>query len=141
METEANAKVLREEDSLAVAEEAAFALYRKKGLDIKLFHVEENTVIADYYVICTGRSSTQLHALADEAVYRLGLVGLHAHHIEGRDGGEWLLVDFGTVLIHIFSRDARDYYHLERLLPPTSEVDLQAKMEEWQNKLGTGEEQ
>ncbi len=140
METEVTGKALREEDFRAVAEEAAFALYRKKGLDIRLFHVEENTVIADYYVLCTGRSSTQLHALADEVVYRLGLSGLHAHHTEGRDGGEWMLVDFGTVIVHIFSRDAREYYHLERLLPPESEVDLTALTEEWQNKLGTGEE-
>ncbi len=132
---------LTEENSLTVAEEAAFALYRKKGLDIRLFHVEESTVIADYYVIATARSSTQLHALADEAIYRLELAGLHAHHVEGRDGGEWMLVDFGTVLIHIFSRDAREYYHLERLLAPESEIDLSGKTEEWQKKLEEGAEE
>ncbi len=131
---------LSEENSLAVAEEAAFALYRKKGLDIRLFHVEENTVIADYYVIATARSSTQLHALADEAIYRLGLFGLSPHHVEGRDGGEWMLVDFGSVLIHVFSRDAREYYHLERLLSPEHEIDLAEKTEEWQKKLEGVEE-
>ncbi|MBQ5834284.1 MAG: ribosome silencing factor [Clostridia bacterium] len=140
MDKELTGTLLKEEDSRAVAEEAAFALYRKKGLDIRLFHVEENTVIADYYVICTARSSTQLHALADEVTYRLGLCGLHAHHTEGRDGGEWMLVDFGTVIVHVFSRDAREYYHLERLLPPEGEIDLTELTQTWQNKLGTGEE-
>ena len=125
--------------SREVAEEAVRALFRKKGINIRLFHVEETTVIADYYVICTARASTHAQALADEAAYRLGLCGVHTLRTEGRDGGEWLLVDLGTVLIHIFTRDAREYYNLERLLPPEGEIDLATMLEEFKNKLETGE--
>ncbi len=100
------------------------ALYGKQGFDIKLYHVEDTTVITDYYVICTGRSTTHIKALADEASYRLSLGGVHAAHIEGRESGTWILLDFGSVILHVFSRDDRDYYKLERLLPEGTEVDV-----------------
>ena len=127
---------LRDADPRAVAEEAALALYRKKGIDIRLFGVEDTTVIADYYVICTGRASTHLAALADEVKYRLELANVPSYRTEGRDGREWLLVDFGTVIVHIFSREAREYYNLERLLKPEGEIDLTAFFEEMKNKIG-----
>ena len=65
--------------------------------------------------------------------------GLKAYRTEGRDGGEWLLVDFGTVIIHLFSRDAREYYHLERLLPPEGETDLAPMFEDWKNNTEAGD--
>jgi ribosome-associated protein len=126
-------------DTRLIAEEAALALFRKKGINIRLFRVEETTVIADYYVICTARASTHAHALADEVDYRLSLCNVPTLRTEGRDGGEWLLVDLGTVLVHVFTRDAREYYNLERLLPPEGEVDLTDLFEEMKNKLETGE--
>lgn len=128
-------KDLQNADPRLIAEEAARALFGKKGSNIRLFHVEDTTVIADYYVIATGRSSTHLHALADETDYRLGLCGVHAYRTEGRDGGEWLLVDFGTVIVHLFSRDAREYYNLERLLKPEGEIDLKPLFDEELKKL------
>ena len=100
------------------------ALYSKQGFDVKLYHVEDTTIITDYYVICTGRSTTHIKALADEACYRLELGGVHAAHIEGRETGTWILLDFGSVIAHVFSRDDRDYYKLERLLPEGTEVDI-----------------
>ncbi len=100
------------------------ALYGKQGFEIKLYHVEDTTVITDYYVIATGRSTTHIKALADEACYRLDLGGVHAAHIEGRETGTWILLDFGSVIAHVFSRDDRDYYKLERLLPEGTEVDI-----------------
>ena len=122
-----------------VALAAARALYMKKGINVRMYHVEENTVIADYYLIATGRASTHVNALADEAAYQLGRAGVKAYRTEGRDGGEWLLVDFGTVIVHVFSRDAREYYHLERLLSPESEIDLSEKFEEWKNNAEAGD--
>lgn len=107
-----------------MAYHAAAALYGKQGIDIKMFHVTENTIIADYYVICSARSNTHIKALADEVCYKLSLQGREASHVEGRDGGTWVLVDFGSVIVHIFSRDARDFYNLERLQPEGSEIDL-----------------
>ena len=126
-------------DPRKIAEEAALALFRKKGINIRLFHVEETTVMADYYVICTARASTHAHALTDEVDYRLGLCGVNTLRTEGRDGGEWLLVDLGTVLVHVFTRDAREYYNLERLLPPEGEIDLTDLFEEMKNKIEAGE--
>ncbi len=126
-------------DTRAVAEEAAHALYAKKGEGLRLFRVEDTTVIADYFVICSGRASTHLRALADEVEYKLGLKGIRTLRVEGREGGEWLLVDLGTVIVHIFSRDAREYYNLERLLSAESELDLTALTEEWNKIAETGE--
>ncbi len=111
---------------LQLAEKAALALYGKGGFQLKMYHVEDTTVITDYYVIATGRSTTHIKALADEVCYRLDLCGIKAAHVEGRDGGSWILLDFGSVIAHIFARDARDYYNLERLLPEESEIDLAA---------------
>ena len=125
----------RMQDSREVAFEAALALYRKKGIDIKMFRVDERTVIADYYVICVGRAITHMRALADEAIYRLGLAGVRSLRTEGEDGNDWVLVDFGDVIVHVFSREAREYYNLERLLDPSGEVELTAYFEEMQNKL------
>ncbi len=131
---------LRGAESFEIAKEAAWALYRKKGIDIHLFRVDDTTVIADYYVICSGRASTHLNALADETKYRLDLAGVTSYRTEGRDGGEWLLVDFGAVIVHIFSREAREYYNLERLVNPENEVDLTAYFEEMNTRIGDTEE-
>ena len=130
---------LQNADPLEVAREAAWALYRKKGIGIRLFRVDDTTVITDYYVICSGRASTHLAALADETTYRLEQAGVRSYRTEGRDGGEWLLVDFGTVIVHVFSREAREYYNLERLLKPENEIDLADFFEEMNNKIGDTE--
>ena len=139
MENKKNPTDLSGAPSYDVALAAAHALYMKKGIDVRLFHVEETTVIADYYLLATGRASTHLNALADEVAYKLGEAGVKAYRTEGRDGGEWLLVDFGSVIVHVFSRDAREYYHLERLLPPEGEVDLTPMFEEWKNNTEAGD--
>ena len=110
------------------------ALYGKQGFDMKLYHVEDTTIITDYYVICTGRSTTHIKALADEACYRLELGGVHAAHVEGRETGTWILLDFGSVIAHVFSRDDRDYYKLDRLLPEGTEVDITEYLAELDKK-------
>ena len=89
-----------------------------------MYNVVDNTVIADYYVICSARSSTHIKALADEVCYRLELEGVKELRVEGRDGGTWVLVDFGSVIVHIFSKDAREFYKLERLLNEETKEDL-----------------
>ena len=109
-------------EPLEVAREAAAALFRKKGIDIRLFSVTDTTVIADYYVICSGRASTHVKALADEVDYRLGRAGVRSYRTEGRDGGEWLLVDFGTVMVHIFDRESREFYNLDKLYRSTAQA-------------------
>lgn len=103
----------------ATAEELAQAiadvLDSKKGYDIKVVHVADKTVIADYFVICSGNTGTQIKALADEVEYRIGLRDVAPYGMEGRDNGAWVIVDYSNVIVHIFSRDAREFYKLDKL--------------------------
>ena len=108
-----------------IAEYAVKVLDLKKARNIKLLHTEEQTVLADYFVICSGTSSTQIRSLADEVEYKLSLCGINPHHTEGANGsGGWVLIDFGSVIVHVFSRDAREFYNLEKLYAETSECDI-----------------
>ena len=103
----ANAKELAE----AIAE----VLDSKKARDIKVLYVEDKTVIAEYFVVCTGNSSTQVKALAGEVEYRLGLRGVEPYSVEGRDNNSWILMDYSNVIVHVFSREAREFYNLDKL--------------------------
>lgn len=96
----------------------------KKARDIKLLHVEKQTVIADYFVICTGNSRTQIRALADEVEYKLSNYDIKPIHIEGADSGVWVLEDFGSVIIHVFTEESREFYKLEKLYQDTTEKDI-----------------
>jgi len=96
----------------------------KKARDIKLLHVEKQTVIADYFVICTGMSRTQIRALADEVEFKLSNYGINPIHIEGADTGIWVLEDFGYVILHVFTDEAREFYKLEKLYQDTTERDI-----------------
>jgi ribosome-associated protein len=100
-----------EELARAIAE----VLDSKKGRDIKTVHVADKTVIADWFVLCTGNSSTQVRALIGEVEYKLGLRGVEPIRTEGRDNGSWIILDYASVIVHIFSREARDFYNLDKL--------------------------
>ena len=93
----------------------AHILDERKAQDIKIINVNKKTVIADYFVIAGGNSRTQVNALADEVEYKLGLEGIKPTRVEGRGDGTWVLVDFDSVLVHIFGRESRDFYKLEKL--------------------------
>ena len=94
----------------------------KKGQKIKVLHVVDQTVITDYFVICTGNSTTQVKALAGEVEFKLGERGVDPVHFEGRDGGGWIVLDYSSVIVHIFSRENRDFYQLEKLYGDAEEV-------------------
>lgn len=98
-----------------IAEAVAEVLDSKKARDIKVIHVEDKTVIAEYFVICSGNSSTQVKALAGEVEFRMEQRGLTPYSVEGRDNNSWVLVDFSNVIVHIFSREAREFYKLDKL--------------------------
>ena len=108
-------KVLDAADAKAVAEAIAEVLDSKKGHDIKVMYVEDKTVIAEYFVLCTGNSSTQTKALSGEVEYKLGLRGVQPYGIEGRDNNAWIVLDYSNVIVHIFSREAREFYNLDKL--------------------------
>lgn len=98
-----------------LAEAIAEVLDSKKGRDIKILHVEDKTVIAEYFVLCTGGSSTQIKALAGETEYRLAQRGVDPYGVEGRDNNSWVIVDYSNVIVHIFSRESREFYNLDKL--------------------------
>ena len=114
-----------------IAEYAVRVLDTKKARDIRLLYTEKQTILADYFVICSGTSSTQIRSLADEVEYKLSLCGIQPLHTEGANGaGGWVLIDFGCVIVHVFSRDAREFYNLEKLYAETSECDVSALLTE-----------
>ena len=104
---------------------AVKALDSKKGADIKVMEVTELTSLADYFVICTGGSNTQINALCDaveEVLEKEG--GEKPLHREGHRGGIWVLLDYGCVVIHVFNDEAREFYSLERLWSDGKPMDL-----------------
>ena len=98
-----------------IAQAAHAALYNKKARNIKIYRVEGNSDIADYMVVGTGTSGTHVRALANEVDYMMELRGLKCRNIEGRDNSSWILVDYGTVIVHVLSREAREFYNLDKL--------------------------
>lgn len=107
-----------------MAKLAAQALADKKGQNVKVIKVEGKTSLADYLVICNGTSSTQIRALADECEYRLEKAGYEILHREGQPGGDWILLDFKDVIIHVFSKEARTFYDLERFWKDGEEIEI-----------------
>ena len=102
----------------------AKALDSKKGMEIKVLKTEELTTLADYFVICTASSTTQIKALSDVCEEAMERNGERVHHIEGHRDGAWLLMDFSCVIVHVFTDEARKFYDLERLWADAQEVDL-----------------
>ena len=106
---------LKDAGAEELAQAIAEVLDSKKGHDIKVVRVSDKTVIADYFVICSGNTGTQVKALAGEVEYRIGLRGVDPYGVEGRDNNAWVIVDYSNVIVHVFSRDARDFYKLDKL--------------------------
>lgn len=102
----------------------------KRGRDIKLLHVEDRTIIADYFVLCTGSSTTQVSSLSDEVEYRLSQYGIKPLHTEGKRGDTWILTDYGSVILHVFNAEQRDFYKLEKLYDEGSELDISKLLSE-----------
>ncbi len=110
-------------NELEITKEIIRVLDKKKAVDIKAIEIIEHSIVADYFVIASGTSNTHVKALADEVEYELGLKGVEPHHIEGRATG-WILLDYGCVLVHVFSGESREYYNLERLWQDACVVDI-----------------
>lgn len=110
-------------DSKQLAEHIASLLDKKKARDVKILRVTEKTVIADYFVIAGGTSSTQVKALADEVEYQIGVNdGIKPVNVEGRGTGGWILLDYENVLVHVFDPKMREFYNLEKLWAECEEV-------------------
>lgn len=122
METKEKEPSLEGATPAQLAEAIYDILDNKKARDVKVLHVEKKTVIADYFVICTGNSSTQVKALADEVDYKTTLRGKAPTNVEGRGNISWVVIDYDNVIVHIFSREAREFYNLDKLYSETTEV-------------------
>ena len=100
------------------------ALDEKKGMDIKLLKIDRVSSLADYFLICTGTSNTHVKTLCDYAEYTLENLGESMLGREGHRGNSWELLDYGTIVVHVFTEEAREFYALERLWTDAEQVDL-----------------
>ena len=107
-----------------IAMTAARALDDKKGKEIKVIKIDKLTTIAEYFVICTGSSNTQINALCDNVEKALTQLGEEPLHREGYRGGTWVLLDYGCIVVHVFNDEARKFYSLEHLWADGEEIDL-----------------
>ena len=107
-----------------IAYEVTKALDAKKGMDIKLLKIDRVSSLADYFLICTGTSNTHVKTLCDYAEYTLEELGEKMLGREGHRGNTWELLDYGTLVIHVFTDEARKFYDLERLWADAESVDL-----------------
>lgn len=113
-----------------IALRAAKVMDDRKGLDIKLLEVTDVTSVADYFLICTGTSSTHVKTLCDsvEAVVTDELQEPLLYR-EGHRGGTWVLLDFGCLVVHVFTNDTREFYDLERLWNDATAIPLRFEEE------------
>ena len=103
---------------------AVKALDDKKGQEISAIEITDLTTIADYFVIATGTSNTQINALCGAVENELDELNEHVLRREGYRDGTWVLLDYGCVVVHVFSKEAREFYSLERLWKDGKAVDL-----------------
>ncbi len=106
-----------------IAAVAAKALDDKKAKDIKVLKTEGQTVLADYFVICNGTSAPHIKALVDEVDKQISEAGEVMIRREGMRSDIWVLMDFGSVIVHVFTDEARKFYNLERLWSDAEVVD------------------
>lgn len=99
----------------AMAKRAIEALEEKKAEDIRVIDISEVSVIADYFIIANGTNRSQIQALSDEVEEKLGRAGYPMKQKEGYRNADWVLLDFGDVIIHIFNQENRLFYDLERI--------------------------
>lgn len=103
---------------------AVAAAEDKKALDLVVLNLTEITAFADYFVICHGTSSRQVQAIADEIQDRLKQQKVRPLNIEGYNNAEWVLMDYGSMIVHVFSETSRRFYDLERLWRDAEKMDL-----------------
>ena len=101
------------------------ACNEKKGIDIKVLDIMKLTPVADYFVIVSGNSTTQVMAIADEVEEKMLEAGFHLSGKEGYGSGRWILLDFKDIVLHIFHKEDREFYNLEKLWADGEELLLE----------------
>ena len=101
-------------------------LKNKKAQDIKVIDISELSILADYFIIATGTSSTHVQSLAENLEEKLNEAGFDIHHKEGFRSGSWILLDYYDIVIHLFSKEERDFYNLERLWADATTISIES---------------
>ena len=109
--------------ALEMARVAYQALDEKKGEDIRVIDISGISVIGDYFVITHGTSDSQVRALVENVEEKMHKAGYAAKETEGHRSGAWVLIDFGDVIVHIFDRENRQFYNLERIWNDGKRID------------------
>lgn len=102
----------------------------KKARNLTAIKIKDLTILSEYFIIADGSSNTQVRTLADELEFRLGEMGIKPHKTEGYQSGNWIVLDYVDVVIHVFEEKTREFYSLERLWSDGEAVDLTDLLEE-----------
>lgn len=105
-------------------------LDQKKANDIKVIKIDNITILADYFVIAGGNSSTQVKMLADELDFQLGQQGIQPYKVEGYRSQNWIVLDYSDVVVHVFYHETREFYDLERLWADGEQIDISHLIQE-----------
>lgn len=106
---------LENADAKEIAEAIAEVLDAKKGFDVEVLYVADKTVVAEYFVVCSGNTSTHIKALVGETEFKIGERGLMPYNVEGKDNNSWIVMDYSNVIVHVFTKEAREFYNIEKL--------------------------
>ncbi|WP_206425676.1 ribosome silencing factor [Ruminococcus sp. Marseille-P6503] len=101
------------------------ALDSKRAEDIQLIGIRDLTIVADYFVIANGTSNTQTKALADAVEFEMKQLGIEPIRVEGYQGATWIILDYGDIVVHVFYKETRSYYNLERLWSDGEQKDIE----------------
>ena len=112
-------------ESKAAARIAYKALEDKKGEDIKIIDISNVSVLADYFIIANGNNKNQVQALVDNVQEELDKVGVQVKQVEGYRMGNWILLDYGDIIIHVFSKEDRLFYDLERIWRDGKDISIE----------------
>ncbi len=111
-------------DSKQILEIAVRAADAKHAVDIMALDVREISLLADYFVICSGNNERQINAIVDDIIEQEQKAQVEVKRVEGKDGGKWILIDLSDVIVHVFSSSERSFYNLEKLWSDAPLVDL-----------------
>lgn len=114
-------------ESIEFAYRVSELIFNKKGYDVKILDLRKLTSIADYFVICSADSDTQVKAIADQVDDELSKNGIKCYHKEGLTALNWVLLDYFDVVVHVFKNDARKYYNLEKLWGDAPSITVEDK--------------
>lgn len=117
---------VQHEEAESVAKKIAKILDTKKAMDVKIINVHSKTILADFFVFATGTSTTQVNSLADEVEFKLKTDdGIEPLRVEGAGSGSWVLIDYGSIIVHVLGVQSKEFYKLEKLWADGIEIPFE----------------